>query len=107
MHEIRRGRHASVGAKKSEQGTLTSRLSRLDHQRALLQNQLTVWTQKQQVTKHRLRLLDSEIAAVTRELRSLFKIKPARASGRKPAMATAEEPAATGGGRSGAIDLEY
>ena len=111
VHEIRRGRAASAGAGKSEQGKLTSRLSRLDHQRALLQNQLTVWTQKQQVTRHRLKLLDGEIAAVTRELRSLLKIKSGRAAVRRPSMtadATPAQPDSSAARGSGdAINLEY
>jgi hypothetical protein len=44
-----------------QRGKLTATLSRLDHQRTLLARQLAVWTEKQQVTAHRLALLDKEI----------------------------------------------
>ncbi len=47
-----------------QRGKLTATLSRLDHQRALLERQLAVWTEKQQVTAHRLALLDKEIEQI-------------------------------------------
>ncbi len=47
-----------------QRGKLTATLSRLDHQRALLVRQLAVWTEKQQVTAHRLVLLDKEIEQI-------------------------------------------
>ncbi len=66
-----RGLHESGGLRSlrtagpaSQRGKLTATLSRLEHQRALLERQLAVWTEKQQVTAHRLALLDKEIEQI-------------------------------------------
>lgn len=54
---------------KGNDGKLTSKLARLDHQRGLLERQLAVWTQKQKVTGNRLALLLKEIAEVEKRVR--------------------------------------
>lgn len=109
VHEARRGRFASAADGKAQPGKLTARLARLDHQRTLLQSQLAVWTEKQKTTTHRLKLLDDEIEAIGRQLRSL--IGPRRATGGKRRVAKPGTPAradsATGGGRANEISLEY
>lgn len=68
-----RGLHDTGGFRKlrivgsgDERNKLTAELSRLDHQRALVERQLAVWTKKQQVTKYRLELLDKEITKLGR-----------------------------------------
>ena len=60
----------SAGSK-ADRSKLTAMLSRLEHQRALIERQLTVWTKKQQVTKHRLSLLDKEIIQIGRLIRQV------------------------------------
>ena len=59
-----------VGAK-AEPGKLTTKLARLDHQRGLLERQLAVWTEKQQVTKRRLGVVEKQMAELGRSVRQL------------------------------------
>ena len=73
-----RGLHETCGLQvlrvvrsKAEPGKLTTKLARLDHQRGLLERQLAVWTEKQQVTKHRLRQVEKQMAEIGRLLRQL------------------------------------
>jgi hypothetical protein len=66
----------------AEPGKLTTKLARLDHQRGLLARQLVVWTEKQQVTRHRLGLVEKQMAEIGRSVRQL--VTPRRkANGRK------------------------
>ncbi len=64
LHETTGLRSLATTGSASQRGKLTATLSRLDHQRALLERQLAVWTEKQQVTTHRLALLDKEIEQI-------------------------------------------
>lgn len=66
LHETGGLRTLRTAGSTAERSKLTAKLSRLDHQRALLERQLAVWTEKQQVTKHRLDLLDKEIVQIGR-----------------------------------------
>jgi len=91
------GRAGSAG----ERSKLTAELSRLDHQRTLVERQLAVWTEKQQVTKHRLGLLDKEIVKIGRLIREFAgpyravnrrkRTRPVK-SGRPPAGGAAAVP---------------
>jgi len=69
LHETRGLQTLRVAGSNAERGKLTAKLARLDHQRALLERQLAVWTEKQQVTKHRLGLLDEEITQIGQLIR--------------------------------------
>lgn len=64
LHETGGLRSLRTAGSASQRGKLTATLSRLDHQRALLERQLAVWTEKQKVTAHRLALLDKEIEQI-------------------------------------------
>lgn len=64
LHETGGLRSLRTVGSGQQRGKLTATLSRLDHQRALLVRQLAVWTEKQQVTAHRLALLDKEIEQI-------------------------------------------
>ncbi len=55
---------------KAQPGTLTTKLARLDHQRGLLERQLAVWTEKQQVTRERLTLVEKQMVEVGRLVRA-------------------------------------
>ena len=67
---------------KAQPAKLTSRLARLDHQRGLLERQLAVWTEKLQVTRHRLSLVEKQMTEIGRSVRQL--VTPRRnANGRK------------------------
>ena len=69
---------------KTQPGTLTTKLARLDHQRGLLERQLAVWTEKQQVTRERLTLVEKQMAEVGRLVRAFTcRIAP-DAGGRPP-----------------------
>ena len=70
LHETGGLRALRIAGSTAGRSKLTAKLSSLDHQRALLERQLAVWTQKQQVTKHRLGLLDKEITQVGRLIRA-------------------------------------
>ena len=94
---------------KAQPNKLTNKLARLDHQRGLLERQLAVWTEKQQVTRHRLSLVEKQMAEIGRSVRQL--VAPRRkANGRQWPRAVA-----TGGevdGTAGAplpkdVNLEY
>jgi hypothetical protein len=54
---------------KAQPGKLAVKLARLDHQRELLERQLAVWTEKQQVTSHRLSLVEKQMAELGRLVR--------------------------------------
>ena len=71
LHEIHGLQSLRVARPKTDRGKLTAKLARLDHQRALLERQLRVWTAKQQATKYRLDLLDTEINQIERLIREL------------------------------------
>lgn len=98
-----RGLHESGGMqalhvvrRKEDPGKLTTKLARLDHQRGLLERQLAVWTEKQQVTKHRLGLVEKQMADIGRSVRQL--VTPRRkANGHKRmgAIATGEQAGGT------------
>lgn len=72
---------------KSQPGTLTTKLARLDHQRGLLERQLAVWTEKQQVTRERLTVVEKQMAEVGRLVRA--STVPHRARRRRAAVAAA------------------
>ena len=106
LHDTRRLPAVSAANGKANGGKLTARLARLDHQQALLERQLAVWTEKQQVTKERLDLLDQEITQISRQISSLVRPRDAR---RLPAFNAAPQPEDSGaaGTRPGGISLEY
>ncbi len=80
---------------KAQPAKLTSRLARLDHQRGLLERQLAVWTEKQQVTRHRLTLVEKQMAEIGRSVGQL--VTPRRkADGRKWTRAIAAADQADG-----------
>jgi len=93
---------------KAQPGTLTTKLARLDHQRGLLERQLAVWTEKQQVTREHLTLVERQIVEVGRLVRA--SIAP-----RRPARKLAAAAAVPGQGDDGAaasaqkkqMNLEY
>ena len=92
---------------KTQPGTLTTKLARLDHQRGLLERQLAVWTEKQQVTREHLTLVERQIVEVGRLVRA--SIAP-----RRPARRLAAAAAASGQPDDGAtsaqkkqMNLEY
>jgi hypothetical protein len=71
-----RGLHETCGLQalhvvrsKAEPGKLAAKLARLDHQRELLERQLAVWTEKQQVTRHRLSLVEKQMSELGRLVR--------------------------------------
>jgi hypothetical protein len=72
---------------KAQPGTLTTKLARLDHQRGLLERQLAVWTEKQQVTRERLTVVEKQMAEVGRLVR-VFTV-PHRARRKRAAVAAA------------------
>ncbi len=111
-----RGLHDTSGVQalhvvrpKAEPGNLTTKLARLDHQRGLLRRQLAVWTEKQQVTRQRLNLVEKQMAEIGRLVRALA--GPQRAANgrqRAAATATAGQPDGIGGApRHKQVNLEY
>ena len=68
LHEIRGLRSLHAVGSAGEHGRPSVRLSRLDHQRVLLERQLAVWDEKQRVTKYRLNLLEQEITELGRPI---------------------------------------
>lgn len=80
LHETGGVQFLHVVRAKAEPGKLTTKLARLDHQRGLLQRQLAVWTEKQQVTKERLNLVEKQMAEIGRSIRQL--LVPHRAANR-------------------------
>jgi hypothetical protein len=110
-----RGVHETSGAQAlhvvrpaKNSGALRIKLARLDHQRGLLQRQLAVWTEKQQVTKERLALVEKQIAGIDRLIRDIAGT-PRRSKGRKRASATMHPPSgdAAAASRQELADLEY
>ena len=53
-----------------QRGKLMAKLTRLDHQKALLERQLAVWTEKQKVTKDRVILVEQQMANLERLIRA-------------------------------------
>ena len=108
VHETGGLRALRVVGAKATRGKLTAKLARLDHQRALLERQLAVWTEKQQVTRHRLGLLDKEIAQISRVVRNFVRPR-SLLNGRKRAHAAEPEAQANGAGavRGNDLSLEY
>jgi len=73
-----RGLHDAIGLRTlriagaaADHGKLTATLSRLSHQRSLMERQLAVWTKKQQVTEFRIGVLDKEVAKIGRLIREI------------------------------------
>lgn len=86
LHETGAAQALHVVRRKAEHGKLTTTLARLDHQRTLLERQLAVWTEKERVTRDRLRLLQRQLAEVGTRVRGLIGRRRA-ASVRRPAAA--------------------
>jgi hypothetical protein len=109
LHETRGLTTLRVVGSGAGRGKLTAKLARLDHQRALLERQLAVWTEKQQVTKHRLDLLDEEITQIGLLLRE-FEGPYRSINQRKRARASGSEQQPDGGAagvQRGNMSLEY
>lgn len=109
LHETRGLATLRVAGSGAERGKLTAKLARLDHQRALLERQLAVWTEKQQVTKHRLDLLDEEITQIGQLLRE-FEGPYHTVDRRKRTRASESEQqpeSGAAGMRRGSMSLEY
>ncbi len=81
LHETSGLQVLRVVRSKAEPGKLTTKLARLDHQRALLERQLAVWTEKQQVTRYRLRQVEKQMAEIGRLIRQFG--GPYRAANRR------------------------
>ena len=105
LHEVRRGSAVSAASGKSQQGKLSARLARLDHQRTLLESQLAVWVEKQRVTRHRLDLLGPEVPQIGRQIRGL--IKPRRQDRRRPAGRSDPGRRPDGGGSTGGGEISF
>ena len=69
LHDTRGLQTLRITGSKADPAKLTAKLARLDHQRTLLDRQLAVWTEKQQVTKQRLGVLEKQMAQVGRLIR--------------------------------------
>jgi hypothetical protein len=95
LHETGGMQGFHVMRRKEDPGTATTKLARLDHQRGLLKRQLAVWTEKQQVTKHRLNLVEKQMAETERLVRQLAGPRRA-AKGRKLMRAIAAGDQAAG-----------
>lgn len=96
----------SVGAT-ADRSKLTATLSRLEHQRALVERQLAVWTKKEQATRHRLSLLDKEIAQIGR---LISKTRPRAVDQRNRTRALKSEQqldSGTAAVRRGDVSLNY
>jgi hypothetical protein len=107
VHEIRGGLIASPAKGGSGQGKLMTRLARLDHQRALLESQLAVWTEKQKVTKRRLSLIDEEIDQIGRQVRGLIKPRDGARPRRQVVPGAVQQPIGSPSAQGGEISLEY
>ena len=108
LHEIRGLRSLSAVGSAGEHGRLSARLSRLDHQRALLERQLAVWDEKQRATKYRLSLLEQEITELGRATREFG--GPSRGvDQRKQTPSSKSEAQARGyaAARRSVVSLEY
>jgi hypothetical protein len=75
LQETRGMNGLRVVPRKAEPGKITTKLARLDHQRGLLERQLAVWTEKQQVTKHRLSLVEKQLTEAGRLVRQLGAVR--------------------------------
>jgi hypothetical protein len=82
---------------KEEPGKLTTKLARLDHQRNLLERQLAVWTEKQQVTKQRLAVVQKQMEEVGRLVRALGVPRGASHKRKRTSPVAAGERRADGG----------
>jgi len=69
LHEARGLPIGNLPQLKGQNGQLTSKLARLDHQRGLLERQLAVWAEKQKVTANRLILLEKQMTEIERLIR--------------------------------------
>jgi hypothetical protein len=87
LHETGGIQALHVVRAKAQPGTLTTKLARLDHQRGLLERQLAVWTEKQQVTRERLTVVEKQMAEVGRLVRACT--VPRRGRRRRAAVAAA------------------
>lgn len=109
LHETGGLQALHVVRTKAQPGKLTTKLARLDHQRGLLERQLAVWTEKQQVTKHRLSLVEKQMTEIGRLVRQFGRPRgSANARKRMRAMAPGEQP--DGGAaarRHQEMNLEY
>ena len=90
IHEVRGLQMQRVTGFKADPGKLTAKLARLDHQRTLLSRQLAVWTEKQQVTKSRLAVLDKQMAQIARSIREIVG-RPRKGGHGKHAPATPQQ----------------
>lgn len=90
LHETPGLQTTRVTGSKANPAKLTAKLARLDHQRALLDRQLAVWTEKQQVTRLRLGLLEKQMAQLSRLIRE--RIAPIRATKSRPRNAASDLP---------------
>ena len=108
LHETGGLRTLRVAGSASGRSKLTAKLSRLDHQRALLERQLAVWTEKQQVTKHRLGLLDKEIREIGRLIREFGgPFRTVNQRNRTRAIGSAQRPARGAAAPGSDVSLEY
>lgn len=100
LHVVRPGKNPAA---------LRTKLARLDHQRGLLQRQLAVWTEKQQVTKERLMLVEKQIAGIGRLVRDIA--GPPRAGKGRKRVARATTPLQNdddaAAPRQKSVNLEY
>ena len=108
LHEIRGIGSLSAVGSAGARGRLSAKLSRLDHQRALLERQLAVWDEKQRATKYRLSLLEQEIAELDRPIGETGGPFGAAAQ-RKQTRSGKSEAQARGyaAARRGVVSLEY
>ncbi len=91
----------SLGNGKSSRAQCANQLSRLEHQKSLLEKQLQVWVKQQVVTEHRLSIVKAQI----RSAQQVLKVqKPAAAASAKRAGSVA---AAIGAGVKRRQDLEF
>lgn len=94
---------------KEEPGKLTTKLARLDHQRGLLERQLAVWTEKQQVTRQRLNVVQKQMEDVGRLVRALGVSRRAPHGRKRTLAVTPGRQQDSGGAAAPAreMDLEY
>jgi hypothetical protein len=108
LHEIRGIGSLSAVGSAGARSRLSAKLSRLDHQRALLERQLAVWDEKQRVTKYRLSLLAQEITELGRTTHE-FGGPSSGVDQRKQTRSGKSEAQARGyaAARRSAVSLEY